>query len=62
VHLADEKALAVQHPDFLMAAAEQIVINTEITTDPFAGLNIVPYEAISRIEILSTPKKGKATA
>lgn len=53
LHLADGKSLRVPHPDFVMAGSSHLVIATENPDGAPGELNIIPYEAIVRLEYLA---------
>lgn len=53
LHLADGKSLRAPHPDFVMAGSSHVVIATENPDGAPGELNIVPYEAIVRLEHLA---------
>ncbi len=53
LHLADGKSLRVPHPDFVLAGSSHLVIATENPGGAPGELNIIPYEAIDRLEYLA---------
>ena len=60
LHLVDGKALRVPHPDFALVAAEYVVVANELPNGVPGEINLVPYESISRVEML--PRKNSKAA
>ncbi len=53
LHLADGKDLRVPHPDFALVTAEYVVVANELPGGIPGNINLVPYEHIARVEMLS---------
>jgi hypothetical protein len=60
LHLADGKDLRVPHPDFALVAAEYVVVANVLPGGSPGSINLIPYEHISRIEML--PGKSRKAA
>jgi hypothetical protein len=60
LHLADGKDLRVPHPDFALVTAEYVVIANELPGGSPGNINLVPYDHISRVEML--PGKSRKAA
>ncbi len=53
LHLANGKTLRVPHPDFILVGSDMIVVATELPEGVPGGLNLIPYEHVGRVEMLS---------
>ena len=53
VHLVDGNNLRVPHPDFVLATPEYVVVANELPKAVPGDINIIPYEQVARIEMLS---------
>ena len=53
LHLADGKDLRVPHPDFALVTAEYVVVANELPGGVPGSINLIPYEHIVRVEMLS---------
>ncbi len=60
LHLADGKALPIPHPDFVLVAADYLVVAAVLPGDVPGDINLVPYEHIVRVEM--PPRKGRKAA
>ena len=52
LHLADGKDLPVPHPDFALVAAEYVVVASVLPSGAPGNINLIPYEHITRVEML----------
>lgn len=59
LHLANGKSLRVPHPDFILVGIEQVALAKELPRGVPGELNLIPYEHIVRVEMLSR-KASKA--
>ena len=60
LHLVDGKDLRVPHPDFALVAADYVVVAHELPGGVPGEINLVPYENITRVEML--PRKLRKAA
>ena len=60
LHLADGKSLRVPHPDFLLAGIDTLVVAAELPDGSPGGLNLIPYEHVVRVEMLSRKTRKAA--
>jgi hypothetical protein len=60
LHLADGKDLRVPHPDFALVTAEYVVVANVLPDASPGSINLVPYNHISRIEML--PNRSRKAA
>ena len=59
LHLADGKQLSVPHPDFALPGNSLLVVANEQSNGSPGSLNLVAYEHIVRVEML-TKRPAKA--
>jgi hypothetical protein len=60
LHLVDGKDLRVPHQDFVMATPAYVVVANELPGGVPGEINLVPYEQISRVEML--PRRTRKAA
>jgi hypothetical protein len=58
--LGDGKDLRVPHPDFALVTAEYVVVANELPGGMPGEVNLVPYENIARVEMLSRKMRKAA--
>jgi len=52
LHLVDGKSLRVPHTDFVLISSELVVVATELPNAVPGDINLIPYENITRVEVL----------
>jgi len=60
LHLVDGKDLRVPHPDFVIVTPEYVVVANVLPQETPGNINIVPYEHIARVEMLTRRTKKAA--